>query len=65
MTQFSGENNKSTYGLIYVKIKDRNRSMSGKKQLQRVAALQKQQQREILRCGSYSECFGLKVTCNL
>jgi len=34
----------------------------------RNVALEKQPQREILRCGSYSEDsegFGLKVTCNL
>jgi hypothetical protein len=51
-----------------VKLKDRKRSLSGKKRQQRVMALQKQPQCEILRCGSYSEDsegFGLKVTCNL
>ena len=39
-----------------------------KKRPQRVVALEKQLQGEILRCGSYSEDsegFGLKVTCNL
>ena len=53
---------------IYVKLKDRKRSLSGKKRSQRVVALGKQTQREILRCGNNSEDsegFGLKVTCNL
>jgi len=39
-----------------------------KKATTRNVALEKQPQREILRCGSYSEDsegFGLKVTCNL
>ena len=39
-----------------------------KKKTQRVEALEKHSQREILHCGSYSEDsegFGLKVTCKL
>jgi len=55
------------YGMN-VKLKDRKRSLSGKKRPQRVVALEKKPQREILRCGSNSEDsegFGLKVTCNL
>ena len=62
-----------------VNLKDRKRSLSGKKKTTtrcgiretataRNAALEKQPQREILRCGNYSEDgegFGLKVTCNL
>ena len=52
----------------YVKLKDRKRSLSRKKRPQRVVSLEKQLQREILRCGSYSEDsegFRLKVTCNV
>ena len=65
--------------LYYVKLKDRKRSLSEKKKTTRRCGIretattrnveiEKRPQREILRCGSYSEDsegFGLKVTCNL
>ena len=63
---------------VCVKLKDRKRSISGKKTTTRCGiketattrnvALEKEPQREILCCGSYSEDsegFGLKVTWNL
>ena len=75
---FDGESISFDASLVmYVKLKDRKRSLSGKKRPLHVVALEKQPQRKILRCGcfykilrcgSYSEGsdgFGLKVTCNL
>ena len=51
-----------------LRSKIKNAYWAKKKRTQRVVALEKQPQREILSCGSYSEDregFGLKVTCNI
>jgi hypothetical protein len=67
-----------TLSYAYVKLKDRKRSLSGKKTTTtrcdtretattRNVVLEKQPQWEILRCGIYSEeseGFGVKFTCN-